>query len=296
MLAATARLSEGPLMTALPTLAVTGATGVLGGAVARALAADGVAQRLLARTPAKAPQLPGSTVHPFSYSDRPASIEALTGVETLFMVSASESADRLDQHRTFVDAAAAAGVRHIVYTSFIAAAPDAVFTLARDHGATEEHVRVSGMAWTFLRDSFYIDFMEALVGEDGVIRGPGGDGRVAIVSRADVARTAVAVLRDPSAHAERTYDLTGPEALSFAEVAATIARVRGREVSFHDESLEEAYASRAVYGAPDWQVDAWVSTYTAVASGAMAAVSDAVESVTGVAPQSLAAYLASTAR
>jgi len=283
-------------MTTLPTLAVTGVTGVLGGSVARALAADGVAERLLARTPAKAPQLPGSTVQPFSYSDRPASIEALTGVETLFMVSASESADRLDQHRTFVDAAAAAGVRHIVYTSFIAAAPDAVFTLARDHGATEEHIRASGMAWTFLRDSFYIDFMEALVGEDGVIRGPGGDGRVAIVSRADVARTAVTVLRDPSAHAGRTYDLTGPEALSFAEIAATIARVRAREVSFHDESLEEAYASRAVYGAPDWQVDAWVSTYTAVASGGMASVSDAVESVTGVAPQSLEAYLASMPR
>ncbi|KQQ08213.1 SDR family oxidoreductase [Rathayibacter sp. Leaf296] len=283
-------------MTTLPTLAVTGVTGVLGGSVARAHAADGVAQRLLARTPAKAPRLSGSTVHPFSYSDRPASIEALTGVETLFMVSASESADRLDQHRTFVDAAAAAGVRHIVYTSFIAAAPDAVFTLARDHGATEEHIRASGMAWTFLRDSFYIDFMEALVGEDGVIRGPGGGGRVAIVTRADVARTAVAVLRDPSAHAGRTYDLTGPEALSFAEIAATIARVRGREVSFHDESLEEAYASRAVYGAPDWQVDAWVSTYTAVASGGMAAVSDAVETVTGAAPQSLEAFLASTAR
>ncbi|OOB90886.1 SDR family oxidoreductase [Rathayibacter sp. VKM Ac-2630] len=283
-------------MTVLPTLAVTGVTGVLGGSVARALAADGVAQRLLARTPARAPQLPGSTVHPFSYSDRPASVEALTGVETLFMVSASESADRLDQHRTFVDAAAAAGVRHIVYTSFVAAAPDAVFTLARDHGATEEHIRASGMAWTFLRDSFYIDFMEALVGEDGVIRGPGGDGRVAIVSRADVARTAVAVLRDPSAHAGRTYDLTGPEALSFTEIAATIARVRGREVSFRDESLEEAYASRAVYGAPDWQVDAWVSTYTAVASGGMAAVSDAVETVTGVAPQSLEAFLASTPR
>lgn len=212
------------------------------------------------------------------------------------MVSASESADRLDQHRTFVDAAAAAGDRHVASTSFITAAPDAVFTFARDHGATEEHIRASGVAWTFLRDSFSIDFMEALVGEDGVIRGPGGDGRVAIVSRADVARTAVAVLRDPSAHAGRTYDLTGPEALSFADIAATIARVRGREVSFRDESLEEAYASRAVYGAPDWQIDAWVSACTAVASVGMASVSDAVESVSGAAPQSLEAYLASTPR
>ncbi|ROQ05541.1 uncharacterized protein YbjT (DUF2867 family) [Rathayibacter sp. PhB93] len=274
------------------TLAVTGSTGVLGGLVARELATLDTAQRLLVRTPVKAPQLPDSTVHPFSYTDRPAAIAALTGVETLFMVSASESAERLDQHRSFIDAAAAAGVRHIVYTSFIAAAPDAVFTLARDHFVTEEYIKASGMAWTFLRDSFYIDFMEALVGDDGVIRGPGGTGRVAIVSRADVARTAVAVLRDPSAHAGRTYDLTGPEALTFAEVATTISRVRGRDVTFLDESIEEAHASRAGYGAPGWQVDAWVSTYTAVASNDMSAISDAVETITGTAPQTLEAYLA----
>lgn len=275
-------------------IAVTGVTGVLGGYIANELAAHGVAQRLLARTPAKAPQLPNSSVRPFTYSDQTATIEALTGVQTLLMVSASESADRLDQHRSFIDAAAKAGVHHIVYTSFAGAAPNAIFTLARDHFETEEYIKASGMAWTMLRDSFYIDFMEAMVGEDGVIRGPGGNGRVAIVARADIARTASAVLRDPGSHIGQTYDLTGPEALSFAEIAATIGRVRGREISFYDESVEEAYASRASYGAPDWQVDAWVSTYTAVASNTMAPISDAVETITGTAPQSLETYLAST--
>ncbi|MGO1726183.1 SDR family oxidoreductase [Glutamicibacter ardleyensis] len=275
-------------------IAVTGVTGVLGGYIANELAAHGVAQRLLARTPAKAPQLPHSSVHPFSYSDQTAAIEALTGVQTLLMVSASESADRLDQHRSFIDAAAKAGVHHIVYTSFAGAAPDAIFTLARDHFETEEYIKASGMAWTMLRDSFYIDFMEAMVGEDGVIRGPGGNGRVAIIARADIARTASAVLRDPGSHIGQTYDLTGPEALSFAEIAAVIGRVRGREISFYDESIEEAYASRASYGAPDWQVDAWVSTYTAVASNTMAPISDAVETITGTAAQSLETYLAST--
>jgi uncharacterized protein YbjT (DUF2867 family) len=275
-------------------IAVTGVTGVLGGYIANELAAHGVAQRLLARTPAKAPQLPHSSVHPFSYGDQTAAIEALTGVQTLLMVSASESADRLDQHRSFIDAAAKAGVQHIVYTSFAGAAPDAIFTLARDHFETEEYLKASGLAWTMLRDSFYIDFMEAMVGEDGVIRGPGGNGRVAIIARADIARTASAVLREPGSHIGQTYDLTGPEALSFAEIAATIGRVRGREISFYDESVEEAYASRASYGAPDWQVDAWVSTYTAVASNTMAPISDAVETITGTAPQSLETYLAST--
>ena len=75
------------------------------------------------------------------------------------MVSAAESADRLDEHKAFVDAAAEAGVRHIVYTSFCAAAPDCTFTLGRDHYATEQHIRASGMDWTFLRDNFYLDFL-----------------------------------------------------------------------------------------------------------------------------------------
>jgi NAD(P)H dehydrogenase (quinone) len=279
------------MTSAIPDLAVTGSSGVLGGLVARDLAAQGVAQRLLVRTPAKAPTLPAATVHAVDYADPDAARAALEGVQTLFMVSAAESADRLEQHRAFIDAAAAAGVQHVVYTSFIGAAPDAVFTLARDHHATERHIVASGMRWTFLRDSFYIDFMEALVGPDGAIRGPGGDGRCAIVARADIARLATAVLLAPDAHAGRTYDATGPAALSFAEIAATISRVRGREVTYVDETLDEAYASRAPYGAPPWQVDAWVSTYTAIARGTMSAVSDAIESVTGIAPQTLEEFL-----
>jgi uncharacterized protein YbjT (DUF2867 family) len=85
------------------------------------------------------------------YADGAAVRAALTGARTVLMVSAAESADRLAKHRTFVDAAAAAGVQHVVYTSFTDAAPDATFTLARDHAATEQHLRASGMAWTFLR-------------------------------------------------------------------------------------------------------------------------------------------------
>ena len=96
----------------MTTLAVTGSTGSLGGLVARELAAVGVQQRLLARTPSRAPQLPGATAVPFAYEDRALSIQALEGIKTLLMISATESADRLDQHRTFIDAARDAGVEH----------------------------------------------------------------------------------------------------------------------------------------------------------------------------------------
>ncbi|GAB2775928.1 SDR family oxidoreductase [Terrabacter koreensis] len=276
-----------------PTLAVTGSTGWLGGLVARDLAAKGVPQRLLVRDVGRAPDLAGALPVRAAYADRAASEAALAGVETLLMVSAAENEHRLAEHRAFVDAAAAAGVRHVVYVSFFGAAPDATFTLARDHAATEQHLKDSGVAWTFLRDNLYLEFVDQMVGEDGVIRGPAGNGRVAVVAHEDIARVATAVLLDPSAHAGETYSLTGPEALTFSEMAAVVGEVTGRDVSFHDETVEEAYASRAVYGVPDWQVDAWVSTYMAAAKGELDGVTDDVERLTGRPPLSLRAYLES---
>jgi uncharacterized protein YbjT (DUF2867 family) len=275
----------------LPPLAVTGATGAIGGQVARILADAGVAQRLLVRNVAKAPDLPRSTWVSCSYGDHAAASEALSGVDLLFMVSGSESADRLDQHRTFIDAAARAGVGHIIYTSFMGAAPDAVFTLARDHYFTEEYIKASGMGFTFLRDNFYIDFLSGLAGDDGVIRGPARDGRISAVARADVARVVAAVLRDPDRHQGITYDLTGPEALDFSTIADILGAHTGRSISYHNETIAEAYESRKKWDAPGWQYDAWVSTYTAIATGTLAAITDHVEMITGRHPMTLAQYL-----
>ena len=209
----------------------------------------------------------------------------------MLMVSGAEHPDRVGQHRSFIDAAVDAGVEHLVYTSFVGAAPDATFTLARDHWATEQHIHARGPRATFLRDSLYADFFPFLTGEDGVIRGPAGDGRVAAVAQDDVADAAVAVLRDPAAHAGATYDLTGPEALTMTEVAEMITAVTGRAVTYQPETVEEAYASRAGYGAPRWQVDAWVSTYTAIAAGELAVVSSAVPDLTGHPARTLADVL-----
>ena len=274
-------------MVSRPSLAVTGSTGGVGGMVARDLADRGVEQRLLVRSADRAPRLDGAVVEVCSYGDREASLAALEGVETLLMISAAENAERLAEHRTFVDAAADAGVSHVVYTSFAGAAPDCTFTLGRDHWATEEHIRGRGLTATFLRDNFYLDFLPLMTGEDDVIRGPAGEGRMAGVARADVARSAVAVLLDPAAHTGTTYTMTGPEAITMAEAAATMTEVTGREVTFHDETVEEAYESRRRWEAPLWQYDAWVSTYTAIRAGEVAEVSDDVRRLTGRAPMSL---------
>jgi len=279
-----------------PELAITGSTGHLGGLVARLLAGAGSQQRLLVRDAARAPVLEGAVPFVTTYADPERTAAALAGAKTLFMVSAAEAEDRLQQHYAFVDAAAAAGVRHIVYTSFFGAAPDCTFTLGRDHFATEERIKASGMDYTFLRDNFYLDFLPLLAGEDGVIRGPAGQGVMAAVARADIARSAVAVLRDPALHVGRTYDLTGPEDISLARGAELLTAGTGRTITFHNETLEEAYASRASYGAPPWQVDAWVSTYTAIASGELAGPTSAVHELTGREPLSLEQFLAEAHR
>jgi len=266
-------------------LAVTGATGHVGGLVAGLVA--NLSPRLVVRDASRAPA--GFEVRACSYDDHAASASALQGVSVLFMVSASESADRRLEHRTFVRAAADAGVRHVVYTSFLGAAPDAGFALARDHFDAELAIRQSGMAFTFLRDNFYLDVLAFYADASGVYRGPAGSGRVSGVARADVADVAEAVLRSPHQHAGSSYDLTGAEALTFAEIAARTGAALGRSMSYHEETVEEAYASRrtAWPDAPDWQLDAWVSTYTAIRDGELDRISRDVERVAGHPPRRL---------
>jgi NAD(P)H dehydrogenase (quinone) len=271
---------------------VTGVTGGLGGRVARRLAERGMGQRLVARDPGRAPELAGAQVAAGSYDDRDSLRRAFAGAHTLFMVSASEDPDRLRLHANVVGAATDAGVERVVYTSFFGAAPDCSFTFGRDHWHTEELIKGSGLRFTMLRDNLYLDFLPLMVGADGVIRGPAGDGRVAAVARDDIADVAAAVLLEGGdRHDGRSYDLTGPEALTMAEVAQRLSELAGRTITYHPETLEEAYASRASYGAPDWEVDGWVTTYVAIANGELEAVSGDVAAVAGHPPMGLDDFL-----
>lgn len=277
-------------MTQGPSIAVTGATGALGGRVAARLAAAGVEQRLVVRDAARAPSLPGADVAQASYEDTEAMRRAMAGVETVFLVPVGEMQGRVRVHTAAVDAIVAAGVRRIVYASFLRAAPDATFTFARDHYATEQHIRGTGAEFTFLRESLYLDLAPTWVGSDGVIRGPAHDGRVAWVSRDDIADVAAAVLTT-SGHEGQTYDVTGPVSISMAELADELAKFSGRPVRFEDETLEQARASRASSGAPDWAIEGWVTSYAAVGTGELDVVSDTVAALAGHPPQTLAEFL-----
>jgi uncharacterized protein YbjT (DUF2867 family) len=262
------------------TLGITGSTGHVGGRVADLLGP--AVDRLSVRDRNRAPRIEGDPeVVEASYGDREAAGRALSGVDVLLMVSASESPTRRDEHRTFIQAAADAQVAHVVYTSYANAAPDSTFTLGRDHWHAEQAIRASGMGFTLLRDSLYADFFPLLADDAGVIRGPAGDGRIAPVARADVADVAAAVLLDPAGHLGATYTLTGPGALSLSEATERMAAALGRHFSYIEESVEEAYESRRAFSSGQWQLDAWVSTYLAIREGALEAVSTDVERVAG---------------
>jgi NAD(P)H dehydrogenase (quinone) len=272
-------------------IGVTGATGEVGSRLARRLADRGQRQRLIVRDASRVESLPGADVVEFGgYADGEGARRAFSGVSTLFFCSAKEGQDRLAHHRSVVDAAVAADVERIVYLSIISAAPDATFTYARDHYSTEQYIRSVGLPFTFSRQSFYLDFLPYLSGADGVIRGPAGDGRFAPVLRDDVADALTAMLAEPG-HEGVTYELTGPEAVTMTQVADLLTRLTEREVIFENETLEEAYASREVYGAPAWEVDGWVSTYTALAAGELDVVTDHVMRVTGHQPASIEEFI-----
>jgi uncharacterized protein YbjT (DUF2867 family) len=171
-------------------------------------------------------------------------------------------------------------VQRVVYTSFLGAAPQASFTFAREHALTERAIREAGLELTALRDGLYGEYAP-LLAQDGVIRGPAADGRVAWIAREDIARAAATVLTTDG-HAGQIYELTGPEAITLAQTAEILTEVSGTPVRYEEETIEEARASRAY--AEDWEIDGWVGTYVAIATGEAGVTSHSVEHLTGRRP------------
>jgi NAD(P)H dehydrogenase (quinone) len=304
-------------------IAVTGASGELGGRVAARLAKMGVRQRLVVRNPDKAPRLPGAEVAVASaYGNAAAMGRALQGAETLLLIPAHDKFgvvkdavmqgkappdyDRLREQCTAADAAAAVGVRRIVYISFMSAAPDATFILARDHYFTEEHIRNIGVDFTFLRMTLYTDHVPVIISDDGVIRGPGGGGRAAWVTRDDIADVAATVLTQSGEHDGQTYDVTGPEALTLDETAEKLSFATGRKISYQPQTPHEARLTRTTsgldkfeaerraktgHGLNEYDVEVFVTHFLQIATGELAAVSDTVPRLTGRRAQSLTEYL-----
>lgn len=253
--------------------AVTGATGQLGRLVIEALKtrAGSGAVAALARTPDKAADL-GVETREADY-ERPETLApALAGVGTLLLISGSEIGRRTAQHQAVIDAAKAAGVGRIVYTSLLRA-PTSPLSLADEHWATEAALAASGVPHTILRNGWYLENHTAGVPaalELGALYGAAGEGRFSSAARADYAAAAVAAMTDP-AQAGAVHELAGDTPFTLAEFAAELSRQTGREIPF--VNLPEADYAKALAGAglPEGFAAALASFDTAAAKGALEA-------------------------
>lgn len=275
----------------MPKIAVTGVTGNLGGMVSRLCKKNGIEVRNLARNVEKAEKLGFSNVFKSSYDKSEDTVKSLEGIEVLFMVSGSENPNRVQQHKDFIDAAKVAGVSHIIYLSFYNASKNSIFTLGRDHYATEEYIKENGFKYTFLRDNFYADFFVDLCRKYGEIKGPAGNGKVSAVVRSDVSEVAAKILENPGKWENQTLNMTGPEELSMTEIVKAVSEYFGKEIKYIEETVEEAYESRKIWKAEQWEYDSWVSTYTAIAENEQSGISNDIEKVLGRKATSLAEYL-----
>ena len=275
----------------MPKIAVTGVTGNLGGMVSRLCKKNGIEVRNLARNVEKAEKLGFSNVFKSSYDKSEDTVKSLEGIEVLFMVSGSENPNRVQQHKDFIDAAKIAGVSHIIYLSFYNASKNSIFTLGRDHYATEEYIKENGFKYTFLRDNFYADFFVDLCREYGEIKGPAENGKVSAVVRSDVSEVVAKILENPGKCENQTLNMTGPEELSMDEIVKTVSKYFGKEIKYIEETVEEAYESRKIWKAEQWEYDSWVSTYTAIAENEQSGISNDIEKVLGRKATSLVEYL-----
>jgi len=287
-------------------LIVTGASGNYGRA-----AVEGILTRVppadlivMTRRPEKLADLAarGVTVRRGDFDDPASLLAAFKGGEKLLMISTGRVGRRLPQHTNAVRSAAQAGVKHIGYTAFIGAGGPSPALVVKEHSATEALLRQSGLIWTALRDSQYTEAMVEAAAPISIASGrwpaSAGDGKVGFVTRRDCAAVAVAVMTTRG-HENTAYNITGPELLSFRDVAAIAAEVSGHPIEYvvvDDESMyrhfdalgipRDAVDDQMVKGVP-WSSNDMVSFEQGIRGGFMAVLSDDVEKLTGQKPQSL---------
>ncbi|NML12841.1 NAD(P)H-binding protein [Sphingobium sp. AR-3-1] len=286
---------------------ISGASGAFGRAAAELLLEKVAPQDaiLLTRTPAKLADLAarGADVR-FADFDDPTSLPAaMAGGEKMLLISTARVGTRVGQHRSAVEAAVAAGVRHIVYTSIIAAdQPGNPAIVKNDHRATEEIIEGSGAAWTHLRDSQYAEAIAGPMTIPALMAGGKpdncGDGPVAFVSRDDCVATAVGVLTQ-TGHENRAYVLTGPDLITIPQAMALASELAGKPIVVDAVDDDAMFAYFDALGAPrhasdivpdgpiPWSSDDMVTFGQSIREGYFAEKTDWVEKITGRKPKSL---------
>lgn len=243
---------------------ITGATGTVGGEVVKSLSAQGVEVRAVTRDlrKAEANQLPHVQFVRGDLDDPESIRAACEGMERAFLLT--NSTERAEQQQLdFTRVAGECGVRHIVKLSQLHADAASPERFLRYHGVVEEAIRASGLTYTFLRPNFFmqglLNFRES-IRQQSAFFAAAGDAPVSAVDVRDLADVAVAALTT-SEHDNKTYSLTGPAALTFAEMAQQLSKHVGRAITFVDVPPEAMRAALAGLGFPEWQADGLVEEF-----------------------------------
>ena len=275
---------------------VTGATGQVGYHLMEELADAGAETTAMVRVEAKAADLPGSPQHVVASLDDPPSAEVLQAFDRVFLLSPAHEG-QVELETLFIDALVAAGHRpHVVKIALDGFQdPDSDVRFMRTHRQIAVHLDATGLPVTYLAPSLFMEnLLEAAdtIRDQGTIFAPAGQGRIGFVAASDVARVAARILTDDgSGHEDQTYVLTGPEALSYADVAARVSAVFAREVDYDD--LAEALAKEQMQasGLSPWQVDGNLELFEWIRHGATDSVTSTVRDLTGENPQAIEDWL-----
>lgn len=275
------------------TIAITGASGSLGRSTAELVLQqhDPSQVVLTSRTPESLDALAarGADVRHADFTD-PASLRtALRGVDRLLLVSTNAVGSRVSQHHAAIDAAVEAGVQHVVYTSVPEPVPSNPALVVPDHAETEAKLRASGLRWTMLRNNFYSHLQAAEVEvaiRTGTYVTNVGTGRTAYVTREDCAAVAAAVLTQPG-HEDTVYDVTGPQALSAAEIVSAARTISGKDVELVHVSDDELAAGLRRNGLPPEIADLVTSLGAASRAGFLSTVTSVVADTTGREPTTM---------
>jgi uncharacterized protein YbjT (DUF2867 family) len=274
-------------------IVVTGASGHVGGLVARELARRGIPLRAVTRNVERLPDLGGVEVALAGYDEPDMLMDALEPGDRVFMVSMHEPPERrIALHKGFIDVAARRRVAHVVYLSFVGAGAGASFVHARSHGVTEAMLADSGLPYTAARNGMYADEVASWFDASGVITGPGGDGRISLTYRPELADAIATLLADPSHDDRRVVTITGPESFTLAELAAAATEVTGDTYRYEPLDREEWIAYRRSLGRPEWSIEAGYSYYDGVRSGEADVVTDDYRALTGRSPLSIREVIA----
>src|SRR5438067_6202973 len=267
------------------TVLVTGATGTIGRDLVKIFSENGVPVRAGVRDQAKATKQFGANIAlaTFDFEDAASFPDSLKDVEKVFLLP-PPIPNQVAVTNAFIDATKRAGVRHIVKLSVIGADTEPPFAFGKWHAASDQHVRESGLAFTFLRpNSFMQNFINYFPPRDGAIYLPWGNGRASFVDTRDIAEVAAQALTNES-HANQTYTLTGPEALSIGGIADILSKTAGREIKYVDVPESAARDGMLQAGLPPWQVDALLELQAINKESCWSAVTQDVEKVTGRPP------------